>query len=198
MNETELDLKELIIEVLNLEDVGPDDIDSVAPLFGDGLGLDSIDALELGVAIRRPGGGRSAPAGNTRIRPLMPRWTSSTWPSSNATSRYFARRSIPVTLRPASRVAKSAGNGNRNAGTRVSTACSTCPSRAASRPWRVVSTSGSSGIGFSRLVLLALHSTIGLASAAAILSQSATERSMTGIFGTMTQGFLLPAGGRLR
>ncbi len=53
MNETELDLKELIIEVLNLEDVGPDDIDSVAPLFGDGLGLDSIDALELGVAIRR-------------------------------------------------------------------------------------------------------------------------------------------------
>ena len=53
MNETELDLKELIIEVLNLEDVGPDDIVSVAPLFGDGLGLDSIDALELGVAIRR-------------------------------------------------------------------------------------------------------------------------------------------------
>ncbi len=53
MNETESDLKELIIEVLNLEDVGPDDIDSVAPLFGDGLGLDSIDALELGVAIRR-------------------------------------------------------------------------------------------------------------------------------------------------
>ena len=53
MNETELDLKKLIIEVLNLEDVQPDDIESAAPLFGDGLGLDSIDALELGVAIRR-------------------------------------------------------------------------------------------------------------------------------------------------
>jgi acyl carrier protein len=53
MNETELALKELIIEVLNLEDIGPDDIESEAPLFGDGLGLDSIDALELGVAIRR-------------------------------------------------------------------------------------------------------------------------------------------------
>ena len=53
MNETELAIKELIIEALNLEDLGPDDIQSDAPLFGDGLGLDSIDALELGVAIRR-------------------------------------------------------------------------------------------------------------------------------------------------
>ena len=52
MNETEQALKELIIEALNLEDLGPEDIDSSAPLFGDGLGLDSIDALELGVAIR--------------------------------------------------------------------------------------------------------------------------------------------------
>lgn len=53
MNDTELAIKELIIEALNLEDLGPDDIDTEAPLFGDGLGLDSIDALELGVAIRR-------------------------------------------------------------------------------------------------------------------------------------------------
>ncbi len=53
MNDTEQAIKELIIEVLNLEDVAPDDIDSAAPLFGDGMGLDSIDALELGVAIRR-------------------------------------------------------------------------------------------------------------------------------------------------
>ena len=53
MNETEQAIKELIIEALNLEDLGPDDIESDAPLFGDGLGLDSIDALELGVAIRR-------------------------------------------------------------------------------------------------------------------------------------------------
>ena len=53
MNETEQAIKELIIEALNLEDLSPDDIDTAAPLFGDGLGLDSIDALELGVAIRR-------------------------------------------------------------------------------------------------------------------------------------------------
>jgi len=53
MSETELAIKELIIEALNLEDLGPEDIDSTAPLFGEGLGLDSIDALELGVAIRR-------------------------------------------------------------------------------------------------------------------------------------------------
>ena len=46
------DLKTLIIEVLNLEDITPEDIDTQAPLFGDGLGLDSIDALELGLAIK--------------------------------------------------------------------------------------------------------------------------------------------------
>jgi acyl carrier protein len=51
--EIELEVKELIIGALVLEDVSPDDIDAEAPLFGDGLGLDSIDALELGVAIRR-------------------------------------------------------------------------------------------------------------------------------------------------
>jgi len=53
IKETEQELKELIIEALNLEDISPDDIDSTALLFGDGLGLDSIDALELGVAVRR-------------------------------------------------------------------------------------------------------------------------------------------------
>lgn len=46
-------LKEEIIEVLNLEDVTPEDIDSEAPLFGDGLGLDSIDALELIVLLEK-------------------------------------------------------------------------------------------------------------------------------------------------
>ena len=40
-------LKLQIIEQLNLEDVEPDEIDPEEPLFGDGLGLDSIDALEL-------------------------------------------------------------------------------------------------------------------------------------------------------
>ncbi len=53
MNELEQELKHLLIEVLNLEDLTADQIDSNAPLFGDGLGLDSIDALEIGVAIRR-------------------------------------------------------------------------------------------------------------------------------------------------
>jgi acyl carrier protein len=53
MDALELELKHLLIEVLNLEDITVDQIDSEAALFGDGLGLDSIDALELGVAIRR-------------------------------------------------------------------------------------------------------------------------------------------------
>jgi len=43
----------LIIETLDLEDIGVDDIDSDAALFNEGLGLDSIDALELGLAIRK-------------------------------------------------------------------------------------------------------------------------------------------------
>jgi len=41
----------LIVEALVLEDVSPEEIDPHAPLFGDGLGLDSIDALELAFAI---------------------------------------------------------------------------------------------------------------------------------------------------
>ena len=48
-----LKLKVEIIEVLNLEDVKPEDIDENAPLFGDGLGLDSIDALELIVLMEK-------------------------------------------------------------------------------------------------------------------------------------------------
>lgn len=47
------EVKDLIISVLRLEDVTRADIDTDAPLFVDGLGLDSIDALELGVAIRK-------------------------------------------------------------------------------------------------------------------------------------------------
>jgi acyl carrier protein len=46
-------LKEEIIEVLNLEEMEPGDIDSDAPLFGEGLGLDSIDALELIVLLEK-------------------------------------------------------------------------------------------------------------------------------------------------
>ncbi|WP_025820952.1 phosphopantetheine-binding protein [Shewanella marina] len=46
-------IKQLIIDSLDLEDVTVDDIDTDAALFGDGLGLDSIDALELGLAIKK-------------------------------------------------------------------------------------------------------------------------------------------------
>ena len=46
-------IKQLIIDTLNLEDVTPADIDDDAPLFGEGLGLDSIDALELGLALKK-------------------------------------------------------------------------------------------------------------------------------------------------
>jgi len=49
----EHEIKELIISALSLEDLRPDDIDTDAPLFVEGLGLDSIDALELGVALQK-------------------------------------------------------------------------------------------------------------------------------------------------
>jgi acyl carrier protein len=49
----ELEVKKMIIEALVLDDVSPEEIGDEEPLFGEGLGLDSIDALELGVAIRR-------------------------------------------------------------------------------------------------------------------------------------------------
>ena len=61
------EVKQMIIDVLQLEDVTPADIDSDAPLFVDGLGLDSIDALELGVAIhKRYGVTLSADSEDTR------------------------------------------------------------------------------------------------------------------------------------
>lgn len=61
-------LKEELIEQLNLEDITPADIDSSAPLFGEGLGLDSIDALEIivllekeyGIKINNPADGKDA------------------------------------------------------------------------------------------------------------------------------------------
>ncbi len=61
-------LKGELIDQLNLEDITPADIDSSAPLFGDGLGLDSIDALEIivllekeyGIKISNPADGKDA------------------------------------------------------------------------------------------------------------------------------------------
>jgi acyl carrier protein len=67
MQSSDEEIKNLIIGVLQLEDVTTADIDSDAPLFGDGLGLDSIDALELGVAIYKRYGIRlSAESEDTR------------------------------------------------------------------------------------------------------------------------------------
>jgi acyl carrier protein len=65
----ELEVAQLLIETLNIEDMNAADIDPEAPLFGEGLGLDSIDALELALAISNQYGFqlRSDDAENTRI-----------------------------------------------------------------------------------------------------------------------------------
>ena len=69
IEETEQKVKEIIVSSLDLEDVSPSDIDTEAPLFGEGLGLDSIDALELGMAIKREFGISFSkdPAENKRV-----------------------------------------------------------------------------------------------------------------------------------
>lgn len=55
MNKEKLhhEIKELIINSLDLEEISPNDIKSAEPLFVEGLGLDSIDALELGIALKK-------------------------------------------------------------------------------------------------------------------------------------------------
>lgn len=53
MEALEVELKQLIIDIFELEGLQPQDIVSAAPLFGRGLGLDSIDALELGIALKK-------------------------------------------------------------------------------------------------------------------------------------------------
>lgn len=60
MEQLILELKEHLIEELNLEDVTPEEIDAEAPLFGDGLGLDSIDALEIILILEKNYGVRLA------------------------------------------------------------------------------------------------------------------------------------------
>lgn len=53
MDDLKLKIKEVIISSLQLEDITPENIVDSEPLFGEGLGLDSIDALELGVALKK-------------------------------------------------------------------------------------------------------------------------------------------------
>ena len=53
MDELKLELKQQIIKFLNLTPLTPDEIKDDEPLFGDGLGLDSIDSLELIVLLKR-------------------------------------------------------------------------------------------------------------------------------------------------
>lgn len=53
MEELKQEIKKVIISSLELEDIKPEDIVDSEPIFGEGLGLDSIDALELGVALKK-------------------------------------------------------------------------------------------------------------------------------------------------
>ena len=68
-NDIENKLKEIVVTSLDLEDITPADIETEVPLFGEGLGLDSIDALELGMAVKKQFGitFSSNPADNKKI-----------------------------------------------------------------------------------------------------------------------------------
>ena len=70
MHDLELELKKLIIDVLELEDVTPKEIGTDETLFGDGLELDSIDGLELGMAIRKTYGAKIE-ANNEDVRKIF-------------------------------------------------------------------------------------------------------------------------------
>lgn len=67
--EIETKLKETVVSALDLEDLTPADVETDMPLFGEGLGLDSIDALELGMAVRKAFGVSfsAVPAENRQI-----------------------------------------------------------------------------------------------------------------------------------
>ena len=58
IEQVRIDLKELIVKELNLEGKSPSDIDDAAPLFGAGLGLDSLDALQLAMSVEEKFGVR--------------------------------------------------------------------------------------------------------------------------------------------
>ena len=68
-DEIESRLKEIVVTALDLEDLTAADIETDVPLFGEGLGLDSIDALELGMAVKKEFGitFSSNPADNKKI-----------------------------------------------------------------------------------------------------------------------------------
>ena len=53
MDDLKLQIKKLIVSALELEDVKPENIADSEPIFGSGLGLDSIDALELGIVLKK-------------------------------------------------------------------------------------------------------------------------------------------------
>ncbi|MBX9755463.1 MAG: acyl carrier protein [Pseudomonadaceae bacterium] len=53
MSDLQLEIKHLIIDSLGLEDIAAEDIGADLALFGEGLGLDSVDALELGLALQK-------------------------------------------------------------------------------------------------------------------------------------------------
>lgn len=53
MEDLKRQIKELIVSALELEDIKPESIVDSEPIFGEGLGLDSIDALELGIALKK-------------------------------------------------------------------------------------------------------------------------------------------------
>ena len=67
--EIETKLKETVVSALDLEDLTPADIETDVPLFGEGLGLDSIGAMELGMAVKKAFGVSfsSNPADNKQI-----------------------------------------------------------------------------------------------------------------------------------
>ena len=79
-------LKELMVAELNLEGKTPDDIDDAAPLFGEGLGLDSLDALQLAMSIEERFGVR-VPEGD-EARPIFA--------SVNAIVDHIVRTRVPV------------------------------------------------------------------------------------------------------
>jgi acyl carrier protein len=88
MDSTELrkEIKQLIIRELNLEGRTPDELDDKAPLFGDGLGLDSLDALQLAMAIEEQYAVK-LPEGD-EVRPIF---------ASVASLAEFVARSKPAT-----------------------------------------------------------------------------------------------------